>query len=80
MTIITGKHRELLIELLIHYLDNTRERLWEVDPIINYIKERDSDGDWYINHYIDKWNKRTNYYEPQHNNPEHTDEENNDNG
>jgi len=74
MTTVTGKHREILIDLLIHYLDNTRERLC----IIGNIKKRNSDGDWYINHYIDKWDKRTNYYEPQNNNPEHNDGNNND--
>ena len=81
MTIVTGKHRELLVELLIHYLYSTKEQLWDVDYIIdNIIKERDSDDNWYISNYIDQWDKRTNYYEPQHNNPEHTDEENNNNG
>lgn len=51
--VVKGKHREILIDLLIYYLDNTREQLWKVDPIIDYIKERDSNGEWYIEYYID---------------------------
>ena len=54
--VVKGKHREILIEMLIHYLYSTKEQLWDVDYIIdNIIKERDSDDNWYISHYIDQW-------------------------
>ena len=73
MTIVTGKHKELLVELLIYHLTNRKF----FTGAINNIKEQNNDGQWYINYYIDKGDEM-NYHEPQNNNPEHTDEENND--
>lgn len=52
MSIVTGKHKEILIELLIHYLANTNVNN---EFIIDYIKEQNSDGKWYTSYYIDQW-------------------------
>ena len=50
--VVIGKHKEILIDLLIHYLANTNVNN---EFIIDYIKERNSDGKWYISYYIDQW-------------------------
>ena len=69
MTIVTGKHKELLVELLMYHLTNRK-----FFTAINNIKEQNNDGRWYINYYLNGVNK----HEPQNNNPERTNEENND--
>jgi hypothetical protein len=48
MTIVTGKHKEILIELLIHHL--TKRKFYTDE--INNIKEQNRSGQWYINFYI----------------------------
>jgi hypothetical protein len=80
MTIVTGKHKEILIELLIYYLTNNRF----FTGANKDIREQNTKGKEWIEYYI---NNAYNYLalgngehqlEPQNNNPEHTDEENND--
>jgi len=56
MTTVTGKHKEILIELLIHYL-NQADYIWDTSHTINNIKAQNEEGQWYINHYIDKGDK-----------------------
>jgi hypothetical protein len=55
MTIVTGKHRELLIELLMYYLANSRLGLKEESftPIIENIRKQNMAGDWWIKEFID---------------------------
>jgi hypothetical protein len=50
MTTVTGKHKEILIELLIHYL--TKRKFYTRTGAINNIKEQNEAGQWYINYYI----------------------------
>jgi hypothetical protein len=50
MTTVTGKHKEILIELLIHYL--TKRKFYTHAFTINNIKEQNEAGQWYINYYI----------------------------
>ena len=50
MTIVTGKHKEILIELLIHHL--TKRKFYTHAFTINNIKEQNEAGQWYINYYI----------------------------
>ena len=47
LMVIKGKHKEILIELLIYHL--TKRKLFYE---INNIKAQNEDGQWYINHYI----------------------------
>ena len=47
MTIVTGKHKEILVELLMYHLTNRK-----FFTAINNIKEQNNDGRWYINYYI----------------------------
>jgi len=53
MTIVTGKHKELLVELLIYHLTNRKF----FTGAINNIKEQNNDGQWYINYYINNWSE-----------------------
>ena len=54
MTIVTGKHRELLFELLLYYLDNMEsDHTIMKRNLINNIKAQNIDGKWYIKYYID---------------------------
>ena len=61
-TTITGKHRELLIEMLIYYLDQSSNNDDEIKAyyksIIASIKRRDRFGEYWIEHYIDNYNNR----------------------
>jgi hypothetical protein len=55
---VTGKHKEILIELLIHYL--TKRKFYThtgaiIDirqKMVNNIKAQNEAGQWYINYYI----------------------------
>jgi len=47
---VTGKHKELLIELLIHHL--TKRKLFYE---INNIKAQNEVGQWHINYYINNY-------------------------
>jgi hypothetical protein len=67
MTIVTGKHKELLVELLIYYLNksNHNVKFAKIFPnpnqakIIINIKAQNEDGQWYINYYLnDHGNQR----------------------
>lgn len=59
-TTITGKHRELLIELLLYRIGQLSE---DDDTIQEYyasisasVKRRDAFGEYWIEHYIDNYN------------------------
>ena len=62
MTIVTGKHKEILIELLIHYL--TKRKFYThtgaiIDirqKMVNNIKAQNEDGQWYTNYYLNNYN------------------------
>jgi hypothetical protein len=59
MTIVTGKHRELLVELLIYYFRTKKFNHKYTDEMVNDIKEQNEDGEWYINYYLnDHGNQR----------------------
>lgn len=57
---IAGKHRERLIELLIHYLDQLSNNDDEIKvyykSISGSVKKRDAFGDECIERYIDNYN------------------------
>jgi hypothetical protein len=55
--VIKGKHKEILIELLIYYLTNRKFSCKFTPDEINNIKEQNEAGQWHINYYIDKWDK-----------------------
>jgi hypothetical protein len=56
MTIVTGKHRELLIELLIYYLrTNGFNPVKMVEEMVIDIKEQNEYGEWYVNYYINDY-------------------------
>jgi hypothetical protein len=52
MTIVTGKHKEILIELLIHHLTKRKLFCDFIPDEINNIKEQNRSFQWYINYYI----------------------------
>ena len=55
--VVKGKHKEILVELLIYWFFINKEfnavDKWQ-EMVID-IKEQNEYGKWYINHYIDKW-------------------------
>ena len=55
--VINGKHKEILIELLIYHLVNSIYSMNEefFTGEINNIKEQNNDGQWYINYFINNW-------------------------
>jgi len=58
--VIKGKHRELLIEMLIYYF---RTKIFSTIDIrqkmVNNIKAQNEDGQWYTNYYLnDHGNQR----------------------
>jgi hypothetical protein len=56
--VIKGKHKELLIELLLYYLDNIKSNHTIMKQnLINNIKAQNIDGEWYINHYLNDYGK-----------------------
>ena len=62
MTIVTGKHREYLIELLLYHVGQPSK---DDDTIQAYyvsisasVKRRDAFGKYWIEHYIDNYNNR----------------------
>jgi molybdopterin synthase catalytic subunit len=53
-----SKHREILIELLLYYLDNIKSNHTIMKQnLINNIKAQNIDGEWYINYYINDYGK-----------------------
>jgi hypothetical protein len=56
MTIVTGKHKELLVELLIYYF---RTKVYSTvgigQKMVIDIKEQNEDGQWYINYYLNDY-------------------------
>ena len=54
MTTVTGKHKEILIEVLIYYLNKVNP-VGRVDKIAINIKEQNKDGQWYINYYLNNY-------------------------
>ena len=53
---VIGKHKEILIELLIHYLDNMESNHTIMKRnLINNVKKQNIDGEWYIKYYIDNF-------------------------
>ena len=52
--VIKGKHRELLIELLLYYL-NQADYIWDTSYTIDDIKEQNRAGQWYINYYLNNY-------------------------
>jgi hypothetical protein len=56
MTIITGKHKELLVELLVYHFKNKLiKKTSNVAKIYINIKEQNEDGKWYINYYLNDY-------------------------
>ena len=55
--VIKGKHKELLVELLIYYF---RTKIFSTIDIrqkmVNNIKEQNEDGQWYTNYYLNNYN------------------------
>jgi hypothetical protein len=51
---VTGKHRELLIELLIYYLNKDNHDV----KFANFINDEDSMGRYWTNAYIDDYKER----------------------
>ena len=56
MTIVTGKHRELLIELLIYYLNKDNNNHIN---FANFIDAETAVGEYWIESFIDKYEDRT---------------------
>ena len=52
---VIGKHRKLLIELLIYYLNNDKDNHV---PFANFINEEDPSGRYFITAYIDDYKER----------------------
>jgi hypothetical protein len=56
MIIVTGKHKEILVELLIYYLDHDEiERIIRGQERIRTSRYISDNSEWYINHYINNW-------------------------
>jgi len=55
MTMVTGKHKEILIELLMYYLANSRYGMNEefLTTTIEAIKKRNMAGDYWVKEFID---------------------------
>jgi len=55
--VIKGKHKELLVELLIYYF---RTKIFSTIDIrqkmVNNIKAQNEDGQWYTNYYLNNYN------------------------
>jgi hypothetical protein len=51
---VTGKHRELLIEMLIYYLNKDNHDV----KFANFINEENSTGKYWVNTYIDDYEER----------------------
>jgi hypothetical protein len=54
MTIVTGKHKEILTELLLYYL-NQADYIWDISYTIDDIKAQNKAGQWYINYYLNNY-------------------------
>jgi uncharacterized protein (UPF0305 family) len=54
LRVIKGKHKEILIELLIHYL--TKRTIDIRQKMVNDIKAQNEDGQWYTNYYLNNYN------------------------
>jgi hypothetical protein len=49
---VIGKHKEILIELLLYYLVKQKN----LNPdFLNNIKEQNEDGQWYTNYYLNNY-------------------------
>ena len=62
MTIVTGKHREYLIEMLLYYLDTqpNHSMIGKYYPSISdNIKQRNISGNYWIKEFIDDGNVLT---------------------
>ena len=62
MTIVTGKHREYLIEMLLYYLDTQPNHSMigkYYSSISDNIKQRNISGDYWIKDFIDDENVLT---------------------
>jgi hypothetical protein len=57
LRVIKGKHKELLVELLIYYF---RTKIFSTIDIrqkmVNDIKAQNEDGQWYTNYYLNNYN------------------------
>jgi hypothetical protein len=55
---VTGKHKEILVELLIYHLTNSRYGMNEefLTTIIESIKKQNMAGDYWMNEFIDRPN------------------------
>jgi hypothetical protein len=57
LRVIKGKHKELLVELLIYYF---RTKIFSTIDIrqkmVNNIKAQNEDGQWYTNYYLNNYN------------------------
>ena len=60
---VKGKHRELLVELLIYYLANSRYGIKQefFTGVIKDIKKQNSDGNFWIKEFIDASNVFSRY-------------------
>ena len=72
---VTGKHKEILIEVLSHYVISNG---FLGQKMVIDIKAQNEEGQRCINYYINDYRNGVPQHEPQNNNPEHTNEENND--
>jgi hypothetical protein len=59
---VTGKHKEILTELLIYYLNKNYPEMnySSISDMIRSVKKRDAFGEHWIKHYIDNGNKYIN--------------------
>jgi len=55
---VTGKHRELLVELLIYYMNKDTPNHIQ---FANFINEEDPTGRYFIKCYIDEYKERVAY-------------------
>jgi hypothetical protein len=56
MTIVTGKHKELLVELLIYYFKTKVFHTFGTQQkMVIDIKAQNEEGQWYINYYLNNY-------------------------
>ena len=55
---VTGKHKELLVELLVYHFKNKLQISPIAAKIAINIKEQNEDGEWYINYYLNDYGNR----------------------
>ena len=71
--VINGKHKEILVEVLSHYVINNG---FLGQKMVIDIKAQNEEGQRCINYYINDYRNGVSQHEPQNNNPEHTDDSN----